>query len=58
VLESLIESEMLADEAEPALEAEEVKLSAWAGALHAAAMVAMHRAREIAELVMKHFLSG
>jgi len=48
LLELLIESEMLADEAEPALDAEEAKLSAWTGAVvttAAAAMATAHRAR-------------
>jgi len=48
LLELLIESEMLADEAEPALDAEEAKLSAWTGTAaktEAAAMATAHMAR-------------
>jgi hypothetical protein len=55
VLEPLIESEMLAEDAEPALEAEEVKLSAWAGTAQAAAKVARQSARESVVNVMKVF---
>ena len=44
-LELPIESEMLPDEAEPALEAEEVKLVAWLGRAQAAAKAARPRAR-------------
>jgi hypothetical protein len=55
VLEPLIESEMLAEDAEPALEAEEVKLSAWAGTAQAAAKVARLSARESGVKVMKVF---
>jgi hypothetical protein len=46
LLEAPIESEMLPDEAEPALEADEVKLVAWVGAAQASAKAARHRARE------------
>jgi hypothetical protein len=56
VLESLMESEMLAEEAEPALEADEVKLVACAWVVQAAAKVARQRARERAEVVMQVFL--
>jgi hypothetical protein len=53
LLEPPIESEMLPDEAEPALEADEVKLSAWTGTAQAAARSAATDARRTKEMVMR-----
>jgi hypothetical protein len=46
---------MLPDEAEPALEADEVKLVAWTGTAQAAAKAARHSARDRVVKVMMLF---
>jgi hypothetical protein len=55
LLEPLIESEILADDAEPALDADDAKLSACAGALQAAANRVRHSVRERIGKVMALF---
>jgi hypothetical protein len=58
LLEPPIESEMLPDDAEPALDADEATLSAWAGRVHAAAASARASARvKVVTVIARSFLS-